>query len=158
CSTISCPKGRPDGRSREEPLRTSRACGANSTRRAALYGRRWERTVSPLPATRDKVAERQPVDSSSDRRRVVVLGANSFSGQDFVDLLLDDPRWDVHGLSRSPERSAAFLRYRRRAGPLSCHYHQLDLNRDMPAILDLLDGLRPEAIVNFAAQSEVAPS
>ena len=31
----------------------------------------------------------------SDSRKIVVLGANSFSGQDFVDLLLGDPRNDV---------------------------------------------------------------
>ena len=44
--------------------------------------------------------------------KIVVLGANSFSGQDFVDLLLDDPAMQVMGVSRSPERSALFLRYR----------------------------------------------
>src|SRR5689334_3133848 len=32
------------------------------------------------------------------------------------------------------------------------------MNRDMPEILSLLDAERPEMIVNFAAQSEVAPS
>src|SRR5437763_12513223 len=37
-------------------------------------------------------------------------------------------------------------------------YHRLDINCDLPAILNLLDAERPEAIVNFAAQSEVAPS
>ena len=35
---------------------------------------------------------------------IVVLGANSFSGQDFVDLLLDDPNYHVIGVSRSAER------------------------------------------------------
>lgn len=104
------------------------------------------------------MGQRRRAGSRGGRRPVVVLGANSFSGQDFVDLLLDDARWEVHGVSRSPERSATFLRYRRRAGPLPYRYHQLNLNRDMPAVLDLLDHVRPEAIVNFAAQSEVAPS
>ncbi|MCS6850921.1 MAG: GDP-mannose 4,6-dehydratase [Gemmataceae bacterium] len=89
---------------------------------------------------------------------VVVLGANSFSGQDLVDLLLDDPRYRVIGISRSPERSAVFLRYRRRADLSRYQYHALNLNRDMPAILELLDRERPALIVNFAAQSEVAPS
>ena len=44
--------------------------------------------------------------------KVVVLGANSFSGQDFVDLLLDDPAYQVIGVSRSAERSGLFLKYR----------------------------------------------
>lgn len=94
----------------------------------------------------------------SDLRKIVVLGANSFSGQDFVDLLLDDPAHEVIGVSRSPERSGLFLRYRERADLARYRYHQLDLNADMPALLELLDTERPDAIVNFAAQSEVAPS
>ncbi len=94
----------------------------------------------------------------TDRCRVVVLGANAFSGQDFVDLLLDDPRYLVVGVSRSPERSDLFLRYRRRKETANYRYLQLDMNRDMPALLDLLDDFRPSRIVNFAAQSEVGPS
>lgn len=92
------------------------------------------------------------------KRKIVVLGANSFSGQDFVDLLLDDPRNEVIGVSRSPERSSLFLSYRLRTDLSHYRYHQLDLNRDMTGLLGLLDAERPEVIVNFAAQSEVAPS
>lgn len=91
-------------------------------------------------------------------KKVVVLGANSFSGQDFVDLLLDDPSYDVVGVSRSPERSDLFLKYRTRPDLSRYRYHALDMNRDMPALLELLDAERPDYIVNFAAQSEVAPS
>jgi len=90
--------------------------------------------------------------------KVVVLGANSFSGQDFVDLLLDDPHRQVIGVSRSAERSGLFLRYKGRADLSRYRYFALDLNRDMGKILDLLDAERPDAVVNFAAQSEVAPS
>jgi dTDP-glucose 4,6-dehydratase len=86
------------------------------------------------------------------------LGANSFSGQDFVDLLLDDPDNRVLGVSRSPERSGLFLKYKNRADLSRYRYHQIDLNQQMPELLRLLDGERPGYIVNFAAQSEVAPS
>src|SRR5579871_5639686 len=88
----------------------------------------------------------------------IVFGANSFSGQDFVDLLLDNPTYRVIGVSRSAERSPLFLRYRQRRDLSHYHYHALDMNRDMPRIRDLRDTERPELIVNFAAQSEVAPS
>lgn len=91
-------------------------------------------------------------------KTIVVLGANSFSGQDFVDLLLDEPSYRVIGVSRSAERSPLFLRYRRRPELSRYRYHALDLNRDNAAILDLLDAEKPQWIVNFAAQSEVAPS
>ncbi len=90
--------------------------------------------------------------------KVVVLGANSFSGQDFVDLMLDDPNYQVVGVSRSRERSNLFLKYRPRADLSRYRYYQLDMNRDSGDLLALLDQEQPEAIVNFAAQSEVAPS
>lgn len=90
--------------------------------------------------------------------KIVVLGANSFSGQDFVDLLLDDPRYQVIGASRSAERSKLFLKYRTRADLSRYRYFPLDMNRDMGKLLAMLDDERPDAIVNFAAQSEVAPS
>lgn len=90
--------------------------------------------------------------------KVVVFGANSFSGQDFVDLLLDRPDLEVIGVSRSAERSRAFLRYKLRKDLSAYRYHPLDMNRDNERILQLMDAERPEYIVNFAAQSEVAPS
>jgi dTDP-glucose 4,6-dehydratase len=90
--------------------------------------------------------------------KIVVIGANSFSGQDFVDLLLDAPNNEVIGVSRSAERSALFLRYKTRSDLSHYRYVQADLNQDMPTLLNLFDSERPEYIVNFAAQSEVGPS
>ena len=90
--------------------------------------------------------------------KVVVLGANSFSGQDFADLLLDDPAYEVVGVSRSAERSALFLKYKSRADLARYRYHRLDMNRDAGDLLALVDREKPDAVVNFAAQSEVAPS
>jgi len=95
---------------------------------------------------------------ATQSQTIVVLGANSFSGQDFVDLLLDQPRYRVIGVSRSAERSSLFLKYRERTDLSRFAYHQLDMNDDMPELLRLLDVERPASIVNFAAQSEVAPS
>ncbi len=94
----------------------------------------------------------------SDAATVVVLGANSFSGQDLVDLLLDNPRYRVIGISRSPERSPLFLKYRQRPDLSRYVYHPLDMNRQFDELAAVLDAERPAAIVNFAALSEVAPS
>jgi dTDP-glucose 4,6-dehydratase len=90
--------------------------------------------------------------------KYVVIGSNSFSGQDFVDLLLDDPARSVIGLSRSAEKADFLLRYRTHKHAANFRFRQLDMNRDMVAMLALLDAERPDYIVNFAAQSEVAPS
>lgn len=89
---------------------------------------------------------------------VAVLGSNSFSGSDFVDLLLDDPSFSVIGVSRSPEKSDLFLPYLRHPHRTRFRFHQLDLNRDAEALLALLDREQPAFVVNFASQSEVAAS
>jgi dTDP-glucose 4,6-dehydratase len=93
-----------------------------------------------------------------EEKKILVLGANCFSGQDFVDLLLEVPEYRVIGVSRSPERSDLFLKYRLRADLSRYAYHRIDMNVDVPRLLDLLDAERAAWVVNFAALSEVAPS
>jgi dTDP-glucose 4,6-dehydratase len=90
-------------------------------------------------------------------KKVVVIGSNSFSGSDFVDLLLNEGKYEVVGVSRSEEKSALFLPYKQRDAKHFTFY-QIDLNRDLDTFERLLDQLQPEYIINFAAQSEVAPS
>ncbi len=94
----------------------------------------------------------------NDSKIILVLGAHSFSGQDFVDLLLDNPSYDVIGVSRSTSKPAWCLRYQQRSDLSRYRYIQCDLNRQMDQLLDFLDREQPQWIVNFAAQSEVAPS
>lgn len=93
----------------------------------------------------------------AEKQKFVVIGSNSFSGSDFIDLLLNDERNEVIGISRSPEKSALFLPYKQRQ-EANFKFYQMDLNRHMPQIIELLDSFQPEYVVNFAAQSEVAPS
>lgn len=93
----------------------------------------------------------------SSYRKIAVLGSNSFSGSDFIDYLLENPSFEILGISRSPEKDDLFLPYKKR-GCAPFHFHQLDLNQHMPQILRLLDSFEPAWIVNFATQSEVAPS
>lgn len=90
-------------------------------------------------------------------KKVLVIGSNSFSGSDFIDLLLEKGEYNVIGVSRSPEKSPLFLPYRKRSSK-NFHFHQIDLNRDLSKLEAILNEFQPEYIVNFAAQSEVAPS
>lgn len=90
--------------------------------------------------------------------KVAVIGSNAFSGQDFIDLLLDDRDMDVIGISRSSEYPAFRLSYKHNAGLSRYQFHRFDMNEDMEAMLTFLDEEKPSHIVNFAAQSEVAPS
>ncbi len=93
----------------------------------------------------------------AEARKILVIGSNSFSGSDFIDLLLENPANEVVGISRSPEKGALFLPYKRRTGARFT-FHQMDLNRDAGRIVELADSWKPAYMVNFAAQSEVAPS
>lgn len=88
--------------------------------------------------------------------KIAIVGSNSFSGSDFIDLLLDEGG-EILGISRSPEKSSLYLPYKWRQHP-NFKFYQMDLNKDMPRIIELLDSFEPEYVVNFAAQSEVAPS
>lgn len=89
--------------------------------------------------------------------KVLVLGSNSFSGATFVDYLLERGH-DVIGCSRSPEPSDVFLPYKWQPRDGSFRFFQYDLNRDLDALLALIDREKPPYVVNFAAQSMVAES
>ena len=89
---------------------------------------------------------------------IAVIGSNSFSGSDFIDLILNvSESSKILGISRSPEKNALYLPYKRRAWP-NFKFHRMDLNKDMPQIIGLLDSFEPEYVMNFAALCEVAPS
>jgi len=91
------------------------------------------------------------------KRKIAVIGSNSFSGGDFIDLLLENNRNHIIGISRSEEKSSIFLPYKQHKSK-NFRFYQMDLNNDTQKIINLLDTFKPEYIINFAAQSEVAPS
>jgi dTDP-glucose 4,6-dehydratase len=89
--------------------------------------------------------------------RVAVIGSNAFSAAHFVDLLLEDGRTEVLGLSRSPEYPASLLAYAERKSP-AFRFVQVDLNTQLDKLLAELDAFKPNHVVNFAAQGEVRSS
>jgi len=91
------------------------------------------------------------------KTKIIVIGSNSFSGSDFIDLLLEDQNTSVIGISRSPEKSDLFLPYKRHQFS-DYRFYQLDLNKDIKQIVEIIGNFNPGYIVNFAAQGEVAPS
>ena len=90
-------------------------------------------------------------------KKVVVIGSNSFSGSHFIGFLLENTKYQVIGLSRSPEKKALYLPYKKQ-NLARFKFHKLDLNNDMDLIFKLFDKLKPEYIVNFASQSMVGES
>jgi dTDP-glucose 4,6-dehydratase len=89
--------------------------------------------------------------------KYLVIGSNSFSGASFVDFALGQGA-DVIGVSRSPEPNLAFLPYRWSGRDAHFRFHQIDLNHDLDALMQLVERERPQIVVNFAAQSMVAES
>lgn len=87
----------------------------------------------------------------------MVIGSNSFSGACFVDYLLEHSDCQVVGVSRSAENNDIFLPYKKRHSD-SFSFYQLDVNKNMDAIMGLFDNEKPDVIVNYAAQGEVVSS
>lgn len=85
-----------------------------------------------------------------------VVGSNSFSGACFTDYLLEQGV-SVIGASRSPEPIPAFLPYKWH-GHRNFRFHQLDINKNLAEMVELLNDVKPEYVINFAAQSMVGES
>lgn len=90
--------------------------------------------------------------------RIAVLGSNAFSGASLIALALERGM-EVLGISRSPETDPVFLPYRWRPdGGESFRFHQLDLNRDLDDIMEVITDFSPQYVINFASQSMVGES
>lgn len=87
---------------------------------------------------------------------VLVIGSNSFSGASFCNFALTQ-NVRVLGTSRSKEPASVFLPYKWHDHS-HFEFYQLDLNKDLSQIIDLVHDVKPEYVVNFAAQSMVGES
>ena len=96
-------------------------------------------------------------------RKILVIGSNSFSGSNFVNHSLQSG-YEVIGISRSSEPNFVFLPYKWRQNKSNREdiknfiFKQLDLNKDLKEIVEIIDKYRPDYVVNFAAQGMVAES
>ena len=87
----------------------------------------------------------------------LVIGSNSFSGANFVDHLLSNGH-DVIGISRSDEPQSVFLPYKINKSAKKFKFKQCDIVKDRDQFGKILKDLKPEYVVNFAAQGMVAQS
>ena len=89
--------------------------------------------------------------------RFLVIGSNSFSGAYFVKDLLDRGH-EVLGVSRSVEPHEVLLPYKWQPHKGNFSFHQIDINYQIEELVHLVRELKPEYVVNFAAQGMVAQS
>jgi len=87
--------------------------------------------------------------------RTIVIGSNSFSGQDFIRHILDNDH-EVVGISRSSQKEQYELSYNKKDSNFK--FSQLDLNGDTERIIGEIKDFSPHYVVNFAAQSIVEHS
>jgi len=91
--------------------------------------------------------------------RIVVLGSNSFTAGHFINYVLENTSAQIVGISRSPEYHPTFLPFLyKKSRPQRYTFHQLDINNEMEKVCSILDEVRPEVVVNYAAQGEVRNS
>ena len=88
---------------------------------------------------------------------IFVLGSNSFSGSNYINLLLNKG-YKVTGISRSKEINSVYLKYKTNKNLNLLEFYKLDLNKDLNKIVNLIQKKKPSVIVNFIAQGMVAES
>lgn len=93
----------------------------------------------------------------SDTQKYAVIGSNCFSASYLIDLLLKNPINYVTGISHSPEKSTLYLPYKS-LDTKNFKFYQVDIIRESDKLVSLLDKIRPDYIINFAALSEVNQS
>lgn len=93
-------------------------------------------------------------------KKIVVLGSNSFTGSHFVDYVLKNTNIEVIGISRSSEYNPLFLPYlyKKKKHQEKFKFYQLDVNKEVDKIVQILDQEKPDVVVNYAAQGEVRNS
>ena len=93
-----------------------------------------------------------------NNQKFIVIGSNSFSGATFINYLLDKGH-QVLGVSRSQEYNNVFLPYTWHNNNLDrFKFVQVDLNKNLDKLMDIINDEKPNCIVNFAALGMVAQS
>ena len=89
-------------------------------------------------------------------KKITVIGSNSFSGAGFSTYMLKNG-YDVTGMSRSNEPHDVLLPYKW-GDNSNFTFHQMDINNDLPSMMEIINDEKPEYIFNFSAQSMVGQS
>ena len=86
-------------------------------------------------------------------KKVFVIGSASFSGQDFVRHMSKHDNYEVYGTYRTLKKD--FMIGSKQG---SKQFFMANIAEEGKLLCEILEELKPDYIVNFAAQSEVAPS
>ena len=91
------------------------------------------------------------------KKKVIIIGSNSFAGSNFIDYLLTN-NFSVVGISRSKENKKINSCYKNNKNISNFKFLKLDLNKDCEKISKFIAFWKPNYILNFAAQGMVNES
>lgn len=90
-------------------------------------------------------------------KKIFIIGSNSFAGSNFIDLLLNK-KFKVFGFSRSNEYNKIFLKYKKNKNLNNFKFFKLDINKHNSKFFKVLEKIKPDYVINFAAQGMVDQS
>lgn len=91
------------------------------------------------------------------KNRFLVIGSNSFSGSNFINLLLTKNH-KVLGVSRSKEPKSFYLEYKKNKNIKNFSFVKTNLNKNLNILINKVKKFKPNIVVNYAAQGMVAES
>jgi dTDP-glucose 4,6-dehydratase len=90
-----------------------------------------------------------------NKKRAVVLGVNSFSGNAYTNFLLKKD-YKILSFSRSDIEKNYYLRFDK--SNKNFKFYKKDINKDLRFIIETIKKFKPSFIINYAAQSMVGES
>ena len=90
-------------------------------------------------------------------KKIFIIGSNSFAGSNFIDFLLNK-NCKVFGSSRTKENDKQFLKYKKNLKLKNFQFFKIDINKDQKKLFKLINKIKPNYIINFAAQGMVDQS
>ncbi len=90
-------------------------------------------------------------------KKILILGANSFSGNSLVNYYLNKNK-SVVGISRSTKINKIMSSFSKNKNVKNYKFYQLDINKDLKKILSITNSFKPDIIINYTAQGDVRHS
>ena len=91
------------------------------------------------------------------KKKILVIGSNSFTGNNFVNYCLGK-NYNIVGVSRSDQPNETLLSYKKNKLIKNFKFYKFNLNKDISKILSLIKKFKPEIIINYSAQGDVRHS
>jgi dTDP-glucose 4,6-dehydratase len=87
----------------------------------------------------------------------LILGSNSFAGSCLINYLLNK-NFKIIGISRSKEKNEYELIYKKNLNIKNFQYYQIEINKNLKNLINLIKAKKPNFIIDFLGQGMVAES